>query len=557
MKTQFKITAILAFVFSSATISYAQEQIKGAVKTTFLREGKEQAEPIVGANVYWDGTTSGVATNANGAFNLGITVKLPHKLIISYVGFISDTILVQNPQQPIKSFLKETRELGEVTVKGRAAGAHYSKVDPILTNVVSEKELQKAACCNLSEAFETNPSVDVSYSDAVTGAKQIQLLGLAGTYSQMLAENMPTLRGLGMPFGMSFIPGPWMESIQVSKGTSSVVNGFDAITGQINVELKKPENSERIGLNLYINSFGRAENSLILSKTLNYKWSTILMTHVEYLGNKIDHNHDSFLDHPLIKKYHITNRYHYLLPGVMESQFGFRFMQEQREGGQVGYFGNNSQNYYGLAVNTNRFEATARTGFFFQNQPEGSVGTQVNYIYHEHDAFYGANQYKGKQNTVYVNIIYENIIKTKDHKINAGISNVHDSYNETFSAIDNSHKDIIPGLFGQYTFHLLEKHTGIIGMRGDWHNEHGLFFTPRLHLKSDIFERTTLRGSIGKGYRLPNLLAENTGLMVSNRQFIVQEEIKPEEAWNYGGSIMQTFVLFGNEATLTDRKSVV
>ncbi len=551
MKTIAQKIVLACLIISGISFSSFAQQVTGTIKTIHKHDEHKHVEPMVGANVYWEGTTQGVSTDSEGKFNLQITPRLPHKIIISYVGFVSDTILITSESQKVESILKETKELSEVTVKGRKAGAHYSKIDPILTNVLSENELQKAACCNLSEAFETNASVDVTYSDAITGAKQIQLLGLAGIYSQMMAENMPTLRGLGMPFGMTFIPGPWMESIQVAKGSSSVVNGFDAITGQINVELKKPENTERVGLNVYLNDFGRAENSLMFAKTLNYKWSTMLMTHVEYLGNKFDHNDDSFLDHPLVKKYHVTNRYRYDWHGVMESQFGFRFMQEQREGGQMEYFGSNPDNFYGLAVNTNRLEVNAKTGIFLQNQPDGSIGTQINYTYHEHDAFYGNRDYDGVQNTFYANIIYENSIKSKAHKINAGASYIYDNYDETFAGTDFSRKDIIPGVFGQYTFHHHEHFTGIIGMRGDWHNEHGLFYTPRLHLRSNVFEHTTVRGSVGKGYRLPNLLAENTGLMISNRQFVVQEEIKPEEAWNYGGSIMQSFVLFGNEATVT------
>ncbi len=527
------------------------QQIHGVVMSSHMHGNHEHAEPLIGANVYWDGTTQGVATDVEGQFSLNIIPKLPHKLVISFVGYISDTILISSENQKVEIKLKETKELSEVTIKARKSGSHYSKIDPILTNVLSDRELQKAACCNLSEAFETNASVDVSYSDAITGAKQIQLLGLAGIYSQMLVENMPTLRGLGMPFGMTFIPGPWMESIQISKGTSSVVNGFDAITGQINIELKKPENTERVGLNIYANDFGRIENSLMFAKQFNHDWSTMLMTHIEYLGNKFDYNGDSFLDNPLIKKYNITNRYKYEKHGVMQSQFGFSFMQEQREGGQMGYFSDNPTGFYGLGINTNRFEANAKTGFFISQESDATIGTQVNYTYHRHDASYGNRVYDATQNTLYANVIYEGTIKSPAHKINAGASYVFDSFNELFDILDLSRKDIIPGMFGQYTFHHHEHFTGILGIRGDWHNKHGLFLTPRLHLRSNIFEHTTLRVSIGKGYRLPNLLAENTGLMISNRQFIVQEEIKPEQAWNYGANLMQTFVLFGNEATIT------
>lgn len=547
MKQKISLTIIILALFN--IVAKAQE-LKGSVVTSHMHGDHEHVETLIGASVYWEGTTHGVVTDTDGNFTLPVTTKLPHKLIVSFVGFETDTIVISSVNEKIVVNLKESQELSEIVVKARKSGSHYSRVDPILTNVLSDRELQKAACCNLSEAFETNASVDVSYSDAMTGAKHIQLLGLAGIYSQMMAENIPTLRGLGIPLGMSFIPGPWMESIQVAKGTSSVVDGFEAITGQINVELKRPENTD-FDLNLFINDFGRAENSLIFAKKINHDWSTMLMTHIEHLGNKVDRNNDSFLDNPLVNKFNITNRYRYEKHGVLESRFGFSRMQEKREGGQVGYFGDSSANFYGLGINTNRFEANANTRFFVSKQSDALIEARLNYTYHEHKSFYGIRDYNGEQNTLYGNIIYEDKIKSESHKINGGVSCIYDKYNGMFDTTDFSREDVIPGLFGQYTFHYHEHFTGIFGVRGDYHNKHGLFFTPRVHLRSNIFEHTTVRGSVGKGYRLPNLLAENTGLMISSRQFIVQEEIKPEEAWNYGLNLSQSFVLFSNEATIT------
>ncbi len=533
----------------SGSISVVAQTISGQVKSLKIHNQEQKGESLPGANIFWENTTLGTVSDTNGNFTLALPEQLPHRLIISYVGYISDTLLISSPSEKIEVFLRESKDLQEVTIAERHLGAHYSSSSPILTNVLTTHELQKAACCNLSEAFETNASVDVTYSDAITGAKQIQILGLAGIYSQILTENIGTLRGLGQPFGLTFIPGPWMESIQVAKGTSSVVNGFDAITGQINVELKKPENSELFGANVYANSFGRLENSLIASKSLNYRWSSMLMSHVEYLGNQVDHNNDDFLDHPLVKKYHITNRYRYDWHGHMESQFGFRLMQEKREGGQIN--ANNAPNPYKVDIATNRFEAQAKTGFFFQNQPEGSLGTQINYTYHEHKSLYGLRRYEATQNSLFTNIIYENIIRTKEHKVNTGVSFIYDGYKEHFDTLDLSREDRISGIFAQYTYHHHEHFTGILGLRLDNHSQHGIFFTPRLHLRSNITEHTTIRGSIGKGYRLPNLLAENTGLMISNRQFRIMEDIKPEVAWNYGTNLMQHFDILGNESSVT------
>jgi outer membrane receptor for ferrienterochelin and colicins len=555
MDTLNRIKLILVIFLIGLNLLASGQAIRGTVHGNEPHNGHILKVALPGANVFWLGTTSGVATDAQGKFELSITQRLPHKLVVSYIGYQSDTLEIAPGQTQIEVVLESSQKLDEVVVTHRRSGSHVSSIDPILTNVITESELQRAACCNLSEAFETNASVDVTFTDAVSGAQQIQLLGLAGIYSQILTENTPTIRGLGQPYGLGFIPGPWMESIHVSKGAGSVVNGYESITGQINVELKKPETADRLFYNFYGNDFGRLESSLNAAVRLNPNWSTMILAHGEILENKFDHNGDSFLDHPLMKKYNIVNRYRYDRPGVMESQFGVRVMQEDRQGGQMAFFQNGaemgSDSYYGFGVNSDRYEAFARTGFFLPGQPDGSIGTQLSFIHHNHDSNYGLNAYQGTQNTLYANFIYENAIAgNPDHKINAGFSYLFDDYSENLNDSVFNRRESVPGVFGQYTFHHHEHFVGILGVRADYHNIYGTFFTPRLHLRSNITPTTTVRASAGKGYRVPNLIAENTGLLVSNRNLIVTEEIKPEIAWNYGGSVTQSFHLFGNDASL-------
>jgi outer membrane receptor for ferrienterochelin and colicins len=538
--------------------AFAQEVIKGVVYGNEPNGNQVQKVALPGANIHWLGTTTGVSTNQNGEFELRVTVSLPQKIVISFIGYQSDTVMVQAGQRPMEIKLGSQQQLEEVVVAGRRAGSHISSMEPIFTNVITENELQRAACCNLSEAFETNASVDVSFTDAVSGAQQIQLLGLAGIYSQILTENTPTIRGLGQPYGLGFIPGPWMEAIHVSKGAGSVVNGYESITGQINVELKKPESSDMLFYNFYANDFGRLESSLNAAVKLNDSWSTMVLAHGEILENKFDHNGDSFLDHPLMRKYNVVNRYRFDSPGRMESQFGFRVMQEDRRGGQLSFFENGAQpgspEHYGFFVDTDRYEAFARTGFFLPGQPDGSIGTQLSFIHHKHNSKYGMNKYLGRQNTLYANFIYENaLFRNPDHKINTGVSFIMDDYRESLErplGDDNFDRlEMVPGVFTQYTFNR-ENFTGIAGIRADLHNLHGTFVSPRLHLRYNFTPTTTLRASGGKGYRVPNMIAENTGLLVSNRQWRFEEDIRPEEAWNYGGSMTQGFHLFGNDASV-------
>jgi outer membrane receptor for ferrienterochelin and colicins len=555
-----RIILVLLAVFLMSPSSFGQQSIvKGVVYGNETQNGQTKKIRLAGANIYWLGTTTGVSSNAEGLFELAATKPLPQKLVVSFMGYKSDTLVIEPGNLEPEIHLLSMRELDEVVVAGRRSGSHISSMEPILTNVITENELQRAACCNLSEAFETNASVDVSFTDAVSGAQQIQLLGLAGIYSQILTENTPTIRGLGQPYGLGFIPGPWMESIHVSKGAGSVVNGYESITGQINVELKKPENSDMFFFNAYANDFGRMESSINAAVKLNHAWSTMILAHGEILENKFDHNGDNFLDHPLLKKYNVVNRYRFDRPGVMESQFGFRVMQEDRRGGQLSFFDNGAELGspldYGFGVKTDRYEVFSRTGFFLPGQPDGSIGTQLSFIHHNHDSQYGLNTYLGRQNTLYANIIYENsIARNPDHKINAGLSYILDDYRESLETPNSDTNfdrvESVPGVFAQYTLNHEDKFVGILGMRADFHNLHGTFLSPRLHIRSNLSPSTTLRASAGKGYRVPNLIAENTGLLVSNRQMRFEEDINAEEAWNYGGSLTQSFRLFGHDASL-------
>ncbi|NLF44322.1 MAG: TonB-dependent receptor, partial [Bacteroidales bacterium] len=443
-----------------------------------------------------------------------------------------------------------------VVISERASGSHISRMEPILTNVITKNELQKAACCNLSESFETNASVDVSYSDAVSGAKQIQLLGLAGIHSQLMTENIPSVRGLAQPFGLSYIPGPWMDAIQVSKGAAAVVNGYESITGQINVELKKPENTEKFFLNAYANDLARMESSITSGVKISDDFYGMVLLHGELAPLAFDHNHDGFMDHPVMKKYNLVNRYKYNYHGVWESMFGFKLMEEERIGGQMGFENepeNNTSSLFGFNSDTKRFEAFAKNGFFFKNRQATSLGTIVNFSHHDLDSKYGQRMYDATQDAVYVNLIFETPLdQAMFHKLNAGLSYSFDRYEETLADSAFKRDESVPGIFAQYTFNNpSETFTLIAGVRGDWHNIYGLFVTPRLHFKYKALHNTTIRGSIGKGYRAPALIAENLPLLVSSRKMVFSNDIAPEQAWNYGLSISQHFELGNREASFT------
>jgi len=201
------------------------------------------------------------------------------------------------------------------------------------SELLNSSELKRAACCNLGESFTNNPSVEVSYSDAATGSRQIKLLGLSGTYVQMLTENIPNLRGAAAPYGLNYIAGPWMHTIQISKGASSVKNGYESITGQIDVEYLKPQDDQKLDLNAYADHRGRAEANATGNIHLGDKWSTGLLLHGENTFTSHDENGDGFMDSPKIKQFSGMNRWAYLSDNYI-FQAGVKFVGENRTSGQ-------------------------------------------------------------------------------------------------------------------------------------------------------------------------------------------------------------------------------
>ena len=358
-----------------------------------------KTEVIVGANIRWLNAKSGVSSNSVGKFMLAQKPE-NHQLIVSFVGYKTDTLMVHTTDY-LTIFLEANTQLEGVTV--RANATQIDQINPIHTEIINQKTLAKAACCNLSESFETNASISVNFTDAVTGAKQIQMLGLSGTYVQVNTENIPTIRGLATTFGLNFIPGTWITSIDVGKGAGSVVNGYEAMTGQINIELAKPETSEALYLNTYLNSFGRGEVNINLAHKLNSKWSVGLLTHASTQQIRLDKNGDGFLDLPLFTQYNAINRWKYQSDHVM-LQAGVKVLYEDRLGGQSNFESalKGSPTIYGFGNTTKRVEFFSKTAWLFPEKPYKGIGLITNILDHQQNAFFGFKNYTGNQRTWYL-----------------------------------------------------------------------------------------------------------------------------------------------------------
>jgi outer membrane receptor for ferrienterochelin and colicins len=446
------------------------------------------------------------------------------------------------------------QQLKETVIKQRRKSTEIGLMDPIKTERIGQRELMKAACCNLSESFETTPSVDVAITDAVTGYKQIQMLGLAGPYTLITRENIPDTRGLASVTGLSFTPGTWIESMQLSKGTGSVVNGYESVAGQINVEWRKPfeEKEDKWLFNLYQSTQGRSEGNIVYRNQLSERLSTNVFLHGRSQWLKADHNKDGFLDQTLDEQFVGANRWFWFGPGGWEVQGGVKGTYLNNQGGQWKYKPGTEQipgNPWGFQMNITRMDGWAKIGKVFANKPGISMGLQLAGIYHDQDGFYGIRNYTAKQQSLYTNLILQTIIGNTNHVFKTGLSNVLERYDENLAKARYGRDELVPGAFAEYSYSS-EKFNAVAGIRGDYHNFYGFFATPRLHLRYAPFKLTAIRASIGRAQRTANIFAENIGYMASSRDFVITASspnmpygLSPEVAWNTGINLTQKFRL--------------
>ena len=538
IKQLYTLTFLL---FSTSVI--AQEKIKGYVYN-------DKNESLVGANVSWQGTSSGTTTNEVGFFELEQNENVK-QLVVSYIGFTTAVLSVENYREPLRISLKENIELDEVVVSERRVGLVSSRLDVLQAQQITFAELSRAACCNLAESFETNPSVDVSYADASTGARQIKLLGLSGAYVQMLTENYPNFRGASMLYGLDYVPGPWMESIQVSKGTSSVKNGYEAIAGQINVEYKKPFVADILSVNLFASDAGRYEANSDATWQINDRLATGLFVHYSNDKTQHDENGDGFLDMPLKEQVNLMNRWQHR-SGNYISQYGIRFLYEDRTGGQATKH-HPFPDPYRILTNTNRLEGYTKQALILDPEKVESVAFILSGSYHEQLSMYDRTPYNVYQNNVYASLMYEKEL-IPSHSLSTGLSLNYDGFNENLTqngqrAVHNR-SEIVPGGYMQYTYNLNDKFIMLAGIRADHSSLYSWFVTPRLHIKYNPFEWLHVRASAGKGYRTANVLTENNFLLSSSRNIVNEGNLNQEEAWNTGINFSFYIPIGGKELTI-------
>ena len=411
--------------------------------------------------------------------------------------------------------------------------------------VIGQGELFRAACCSLGESFVTNPSVDVNYNDAAVGARQIKLLGLSGQYVQMLVENLPVTLGAAMPYSLGYIPGAWMKSISVSKGASSVKNGPQSITGQINVEYVKPDDEPDLKLNFYTDSRLRAEANLMGNIHLNEKLSTELLVHAEKDFMQMDENEDGWYDAPAVEQLHLQNRWKYK-NGRYIMHAGIGLLDEERNGGQRSDW---SSTPFTIDIRARRMDAYMKHAFLLNASHNTNLAFTATGSLFTLDNAYGNSLYTDDQKSLSTQLLLEHEFN-ESHSLSSGLSLNCDRFDEALTVLSLTPlTEYTPGLFAQYTFEPSYHFTLMTGIRIDHSNYYDrTYATPRLHIKWVVTDWMTLRASAGKGYRTPVAIAENHYLLLSGRTLTVGN-LRQEEAWNTGASA--AFYIPISERTMT------
>ena len=445
-----------------------------------------------------------------------------------------------------------------------AQGNYISRFKDVRTEVISAAGLCKMACCNLAESFENSASVTVGYSDAVTGARQIRLLGLSGVYTQMLDETRPVMRGLSAPFGLSYVPGQWLESIQIAKGSSAVINGVECMTGQINMEHRKPTDEKPLFLNAAVMSDTKMDFNIASSLQMGYKWSTVLLGHVSGNIKPHDMNQDGFLDEPKMLQFNVANRWLYMADNGVQVRFGVRAIQDTRHGGQMLHIDGKHVMYdkddytadplspeakiqpWGSDIMNRSLNGYVKVGVPLNEENTQNIALIADYSYQDMDSYFGATKYLAGQHSAFANLLYQNVI-SDSHRFTLGLNGTFDRYDEDFKRVvwmapvaeKNGITDLAnTGVFGEYTFNAGEKFSAIAGLRGDWFYKQGFKVSPRVTLKYMPVDEIVIRANGGRGLRYSTPLVDNIGVFSTGKQFIgsYNEHIL-EDAWTFGGNL--------------------
>lgn len=545
-------TGLFAPLLAIGALS-AQEMVTGSV----LADLPEGRDAVPGASVAWAGTTVSTVTGVDGEFTLPLPAVWPARMVAAFVGCLNDTIVLDGPPTaPVRFVLKAAVELGAAEVVERRSGTELSTRTTIATEIIGQMELKRAACCDLSESFETSATVDVNYADAISGTKTIRMLGLDGRYAQMSLENLPFVRGLSTNYGLTLLPGTWIKDINLSKGIGTAVNGPNAMTGQIDLCLLDPAEEGPLFVNLYGNSQGRMEANVHSAQPTGKYGDNLLLLHGNLFQQDMDQNNDGFMDAPRTRRINVMDRWLYRSER-RTIQVAARYVYDERIGGTTGMAAtgpddehHHQRGPYDLDIRNEMVDVLAKHGLVFKDDPTKSIGILFAARRHDVSSLFGRRNYGGLQESVYGSAVFQTLLGTGTDQLKTGLSFQFDDYSEAFrtaEAMPDStfgRTERMPGVFVEYTRQRKDL-TLVAGLRADANSAFGNVVSPRLHLKYDLGPLTNARLSVGHGFRTANPLVENATVLASSRRVVVEGPLGMERAWNFGASFLHKFKMFG------------
>ena len=519
---------------------------------------------LIGAIVRWQNTDLATTTDENGWFQIARPDTLnTHVLQISYIGFDDVNVDILPDEDSLELKISAGASMETVLVETKAENTSVSILNNLNIETIGAGELKRAACCSLSESFETNGTVNVAATDAVTGVKDIEMLGLKGVNIQMQVENRPALNRLDRNFGLEYLAGSVIEHIQISKGASSARTGVQGLAGQINIELLKPHKAPLLFFNLYANNFGRIEFNSNFNYRLKKGWAVGVLLHTNYFQQETDHNHDAFLDIPLKKQWNVINRW-IKQDKKWHIEFNLQALQDDRKGGQTAdiyhhLYQNHPNKLYKVNSQAQRYEFFGKVGYLGSPRPAESMSLIYSVLHYQQAMQIGDRVYNGSQQTVYLSGIYQNsLFNSRSHFINTGFQYTFDKLNETFANIVLNRNEQLAAVYTEYEFDKKLENGQSLGIIATAHFSHfslmnnvqKTYFAPRFNFKYKLTNSSIFRASAGRGVRMPLALAENVRYMVSGRNFVLNTNILPEKGWNYGLNYTYKFYIWLKAASL-------
>ena len=488
------------------------------VKGTVFSKG----QPLEGASVIVTGSNKGTITDASGIFNLDISgIKNP-RIIISYLGYKSFIKKLNFKKLNLGNIiLKLDDQLDEVVISGTLKPV--SRLDsPVPVEVYSQTFFKSNPTPSVFEALEIVNGVRPQLNCNVCSTGDIHINGQEGSYTMILIDGLPIVSGLSTVYGLSGIPQALIDRVEIVKGPASTLYGSEAIGGVINLITKVPENTSKISFDSFVSGWGESNTDLGYRYNISDNSTGLLGINYYNFSNPIDNNEDGFTDLTLQDRISIFNKFRI----GKKLSFASRYVYEDRWGGQTNWSKKNrgGNEVYGESIYTSRFELFGNYKF------NSELSFQFSFNDHSQNSVYGSTIFNANQAITFGQFIWNKSLKQNDFLL--GLAYRHTRYKDDTTAFFNENIHL-PGIFIQDEFKINEQNTLLLGLRYDYNSIHGSILTPRLNYKLSNLERSsTLRFSLGSGYRVAQVFTEDHAALTGARDIVFLDDLDPERSWN-------------------------